>query len=855
MSFDKRLLTPCPVLTPSPEEFANPIEYLSRSDITEIGSKYGIVKLIPPSNWKPPFLISEDFKFHTRHQKLSDLGLTTRSRNFFNDNINRFLKMRRKKQLKLYFMVKGYENLKIYYYDLYVAVEQNGGCETLDNEKWHKINIKFGLPFDSTILTERYNLCIRPYAVFLSNNHNKTFEFPDSDSEDEMANCLLCGKHNSPTQTLLCDNCDNPFHMKCLSPPLENIPSGNWYCDKCLIGTGEYGFDEPTEIKYTLPQFNDMCKDFESKFKKDNLRLKEDDVIPIDTIERKFWEYIDIEKSDLEVKYGADIHNLRPGQISGFPMSNTPHLSSQLTNANLESYIKHPCNLTKLPFAKGSLLNFINTSISGMTIPWIYIGSLFSTFCWHVEDHYTLSANYCHFGATKKWYGIPSDYADKFEKLMKDSAPDLFRKQPDLLHQLVTLLSPMTLVKNGIPCIYVDQQPNEFVITYPRVYHAGFNCGFNFNEAVNFSMHQWLEFGEKSIQDYKLIKKENVFNHYQLVENILIKFLKKTHKENNLDLVQRCIKSFEKFYNDQCELLSKLDNEDSFILEYRPKFFKQRKFEDEQIGFFSNDNNENEDEEYDLCDICRTNISYQYIIINNEKHNFDKISLGNRNNRLEKESEITVLKEDKEEQYTSPNVSPSTPNLTQEGKFTKISISQLLTPDSSPYEEVKPRISQASMDKFKLGDDLNSIIKTEKTPAADEWEKLIENSKRDCKDGGLSNKRRRSNRLQKLESSPVKNTLNVELRSDNKEPYIQRQHQHHQPTSKPMSKMTIVQNSINLTHLNEKEQIRLCLLCCLELCGTRGERVPAKSSLIYESYPEQMKNFLHQCKHKYQDAI
>ena len=204
--------------------------------------------------------------------------------------------------------------------------------------------------------------------------------------------------------------------------------------------------------------------------------------------------------------------------------------------------------LEQIAVFNGSLLNFINTSISGMTIPWIYIGSLLSTFCWHVEDHYTLSANYCHFGATKKWYGIPSLFADKFEKLMRDSAPDLFKRQPDLLHQLVTLMSPLKLVEHGIPCVYADQNPNEFMITYPRVYHAGFNCGFNFNEAVNFAIDEWLEFGEKSVNDYRPIKKENVFNHYELLENILSRFNAK--HDVSLDLVKRSLWSFERYVSD-----------------------------------------------------------------------------------------------------------------------------------------------------------------------------------------------------------------------------------------------------------------------------------------------------------------
>lgn len=32
---------------------------------------------------------------------------------------------------------------------------------------------------------------------------------------------------------LLCDGCDAPYHMRCLSTPLRRVPSGNWYCPAC----------------------------------------------------------------------------------------------------------------------------------------------------------------------------------------------------------------------------------------------------------------------------------------------------------------------------------------------------------------------------------------------------------------------------------------------------------------------------------------------------------------------------------------------------------------------------------------------------------------------------------------------
>ena len=33
---------------------------------------------------------------------------------------------------------------------------------------------------------------------------------------------------------LLCDECDDPYHIYCLNPPLERIPTGEWRCPQCL---------------------------------------------------------------------------------------------------------------------------------------------------------------------------------------------------------------------------------------------------------------------------------------------------------------------------------------------------------------------------------------------------------------------------------------------------------------------------------------------------------------------------------------------------------------------------------------------------------------------------------------------
>lgn len=54
-------------------------------------------------------------------------------------------------------------------------------------------------------------------------------------------------------------------------------------------------------------------------------------------------------------------------------------------------------------------------------------------------------------GEPKTWYGVPPAYAESLEATMKDQAPELFENDPDLMHHLVTILSPSILMKHGIP--------------------------------------------------------------------------------------------------------------------------------------------------------------------------------------------------------------------------------------------------------------------------------------------------------------------------------------------------------------------------------------------------------------------
>ncbi|KOS17223.1 Lysine-specific demethylase lid [Escovopsis weberi] len=212
-------------------------------------------------------------------------------------------------------------------------------------------------------------------------------------------------------------------------------------------------------------------------------------------VETEFWRLVADLEETVEVEYGADIHCTTHG--SGFPT-----LEKHPNNP----YATDPWNLNILPFHPDSLFRHIKSDISGMTVPWVYVGMTFSTFCWHNEDHYAYSANYQHFGATKTWYGIPEMDAEKFEAAMREAVPELFETQPDLLFQLVTLLTPEQLKKAGVRVYALDQRAGQFVITFPQAYHAGFNHGFNFNEAVNFAPCDWEPFGLASVERLQIFR-------------------------------------------------------------------------------------------------------------------------------------------------------------------------------------------------------------------------------------------------------------------------------------------------------------------------------------------------------------
>ena len=95
-------------------------------------------------------------------------------------------------------------------------------------------------------------------------------------------------------------------------------------------------------------------------------------------LERAFWDVVETRGERASVEYGNDLDTKVHGTGFGADEDGGKH------PWDFEHIFSHPLNL----------LRVVEHDIPGLTKPWLYLGMLFATFCWHVEDHFLCSVNY-----------------------------------------------------------------------------------------------------------------------------------------------------------------------------------------------------------------------------------------------------------------------------------------------------------------------------------------------------------------------------------------------------------------------------------------------------------------------------
>uniref|UniRef100_G3Q5D6 [histone H3]-trimethyl-L-lysine(4) demethylase n=1 Tax=Gasterosteus aculeatus aculeatus TaxID=481459 RepID=G3Q5D6_GASAC len=548
----------CPVFEPSWEDFSDPLGYINK--IRPIAEKTGICKIRPPEDWQPPFACDvRNFHFTPRVQRLNELEALTRVKLNFLDQIAKFWELQGSKT-----RFPHVERKVLDLYQLSKIVSSEGGFESACKEKrWSKVASRMGFPAGKgtgSLLRSHYERILYPYELFQSGatltvsadafvsqwadivflqRENKepkglkifgtspkmvgleivsagrhhfwlTCIFIHFLHTIDLYLCLVCGRGDEEDRLLLCDGCDDSYHTFCLIPPLQDVPKGDWRCPKCVAEECSkpreaFGFEQAVR-EYSLQSFGEMADHFKSDYFNMPVHM-----VPTELVEKEFWRLVSSIEEDVIVEYGADISSKEVG--SGFPVRD----GKRRLLGDEEEYANSGWNLNNTPVLEQSVLTHINVDISGMKVPWLYVGMCFSSFCWHIEDHWSYSINFLHWGEPKTWYGVPASAAEKLEAVMKKLAPELFDSQPDLLHQLVTIMNPNVLMEHGVPVYRTNQCAGEFVVTFPRAYHSGFNQGYNFAEAVNFCTADWLPMGRQCVAHYRRLHRYCVFSHEELL--------------------------------------------------------------------------------------------------------------------------------------------------------------------------------------------------------------------------------------------------------------------------------------------------------------------------------------------------
>ncbi|KAF2078179.1 hypothetical protein CYY_000469 [Polysphondylium violaceum] len=637
-----------PVFYPTVEEFKSPLKYIE--SIRPIAEKYGICKIIPPfkaESIHQSIPDAKEYKFKTKIQNIHQLKKRWNGPNeLFVSELSEFLENKGTPMVT----VPKYDNKDLDLYNLFLEVNKRGGLnEVTHTNGWQDI-IKLLKVTDFCqkpiqTLKTLYQQYLYDYEVYRKKDYQKETNKPLKDLADHavFVNLIIAEfSRYSRIQTQLnidqveSSDEESSDDFKIKSPPKKSkdLPSSpsvktnssssnsnnnnskpqkesdqesnderefinvdeseqeeqdeseqeekqeeqeeqekentiNNNSESESESESEFGFYEGNI--YSLEDFEIISNNFSKKW------FPEGNNDP-NTVENEFWRIVENGDENVQVHYGSDLDVSVHG--SGFSRKTK-------TTADNEHW-----NLNQMPKMEGSLFSHLTEPISGVTDPMMYIGMLFSAFCWHNEDNYLYSINYLHKGTYKTWYGVPGSGSDIFEKVMKATVPDLFSKTPNLLYLLITMISPDLLKRYRVPVYKTLQAPGEYVVTFPQAYHAGFSHGFTVAEAVNFAPADWIPFGSSSIERYQKTHRSSVFSHEQLLYTI-------ANREPSLDLCQWLSKEFEK-------ILEKEENLRASLVKQYPNITITPATKEEKDKMLANEPNQ--------CDLCKYDCFLSYVI-------------------------------------------------------------------------------------------------------------------------------------------------------------------------------------------------------------------------------------------------
>lgn len=469
-----------PTFFMSENEFKDPIEFTEK--ISHIGKKYGGVKVVPPASWLTSFsLNTELFWFRLRRQLLNNFKNEMESRlDFFYQLFEYHASINKKKNAQqILNKLPSIDKRILDLYRLRKYVKLRGGFHVVCKRKlWAQIGRELGysgriMTSLSSSLKSAYQRVILDFDEYqekngeiLNTNGKRLFNGINSNpsKKKKTSNELFDDLPTILGSTVEFKRPRDILRSKGFHTYFNNITEEkrlitskdaytlseynfyDWFNQSLMNVLDTSSYDSKLAPLYNLKQF------FEKNLKFEELILKKfASLIGIDpnleyehipknktknkgtergaisrwpinaavqkpddeSLERLFWNIIFNKNLSQEVESGAEITSTV--HESAFPTISCPQ---PIGDDKIKESVD-PWNLNNFAINENCMLRFLDDDdYSGIAIPKLNVGMMFSTENWNIEDHYLQKVSYNHLGSTRIWYSIPPAYQKKFEALV-----------------------------------------------------------------------------------------------------------------------------------------------------------------------------------------------------------------------------------------------------------------------------------------------------------------------------------------------------------------------------------------------------------------------------------------------------
>lgn len=463
---DPAQMVDAPIFRPTEKEFQDPIEFINR--IMPVAARFGLCRIIPPTSFKPECKISDDMRFTAYnqyvHKMLHRWGPSTKE-------LNAIKKYLATQSIKLTQppLIGGME---VDLPRLYHTVQESGGLkEVIEKKKWAKVAEEMCIPKAAqdrvTKLDDIYCKYLLPYDTLSPKERQNLFDEVEADWAKSEAKALRNADRTGTSDSNSHENSDELDGDSDDDDDVDEEESGDMEC----IVKGK---------SMALSAFFRVARNTMA------LWFKNSEPTTAET-ESEFWRHVAVRDSHVCVHSGSIDSS---GWGYGFPGPKTKNSTCS----------KHPWNLKVLTNNHNSILRSIGP-VTGVTVPTLHVGMLFSACCWYRDPHGLPWIEYLHTGGSKIWYSVPYEQSSNFRAAFTSLVPTHCQNKTVWLQCDTAMVPPHMLTDRGVSLCRTEQEPGQFVVVFPRAYTSNICTGYSISESVYFASSSWLETAK---EDFKV---------------------------------------------------------------------------------------------------------------------------------------------------------------------------------------------------------------------------------------------------------------------------------------------------------------------------------------------------------------